>query len=157
MTLLSFVIVGILSVAVVVVGFSSICMLVVSVAKWKRMILAGLVSGFILTLASLIAYGLFSYFWFQTLGKSGTFPNPSLNLGFILCGGGMLMLAISSFFFYKLSAGLKFKKGARSVGSAGLLDLAEARYLDSKQLEDDEIEEAATPFTAQPPPTSRPT
>jgi uncharacterized SAM-binding protein YcdF (DUF218 family) len=158
MTLLSFVVVGVLSSAVVIIGMSSIFMLIASVAKWKRMLLAGLMSGFILTLASLVCYGVFSTLWFKELATTGTFPIPTLNLGFILCGGGMVMLAIASFFFYKLSAGLKFnpnsKKGS-SVASSGLLDLAEARYVDSKELEDDEIVEEeeegeAAPFTARP-------
>jgi len=128
-------------------------MLVVSVAKWKRMLLAGLMSGFILSLASLVTYGVFSTLWFKSLASTGTFPLPQLNLGFILCGAGMLMLAIASFVFYRLSAGLKFnpndKKGT-AVGTAALLDLAEAKFVDSRQLENDDIEEEPTPpFTAR--------
>ena len=141
MTLLSFVVVGVLSVAVTLVGVSSICMLVISVAKWKRMMLAGLMSGFTLTLLAIISYAVFSLMWFKQLTTTATYPKPNLSAGYFLCIGGMVVLGGASFVFYRLSAGLKFNpKNSLAVGTGGLLDLAEAKYVDQKILIDDEDE-----------------
>jgi hypothetical protein len=142
MTLLSFVVVAILSTAVTLVGVSSICMLVVSVAKWKRMMLAGLMSGFTLTFLSVIVYVACSLYWFNDLTTTGTFPKPAISAGYYLCVGGMVVLGAASFVFYRLSAGLKYNpKNSLAVGTGGLLDLAEAKYVDQKNLVDDEDHE----------------
>ncbi len=145
MTLLSFVVVGTLSVAVALVGISSICMLVISVAKWKRMMLAGLTSGFTLTLLSLIVYIGCSMKWFSDLNSTGTFPKPTVSAGYFMCIGGMVVLGAASFVFYRLSSGLKFNpKNNLAVGTGGLLDLAEAKYVDQKNLVDDEDDESGS-------------
>jgi len=103
------------------------------------MMLAGLMSGFTLTLLSVIIYVVLSLMWFNDLSTTATFPKPTLSAGYFMCIGGMVVLGAASFVFYRLSAGLKFNpKNSLAVGTGGLLDLAEAKYVDQKNLVDDE-------------------
>jgi hypothetical protein len=145
MTLLSFIVIGVLSFANALIALTSILMLLVPIAQMKRSLLASLSSSIVLVTGGLVSYALCSFFWFKRLNDNSTFPMPTISLGFIVGAVGNFMLIAGTFVLYRLSAGLKYTPNKNHVAHKALLDLAEAKLLDSGSFEGDTDDEDARP------------
>ena len=118
-------------------------MLVVSLGNWKRYVGAALASASVISLPILAAWALVTYKYFYDLSTTATYPVPGVGLGFWLGFGGSLSLVLATFVFYRLSKGLKYSPTSKVIGTgnAGLLDMAEQKYLTKSKLADDTDDE----------------
>ena len=130
MTIVSWITMGIISIATVMTAVTSIVMLVISLGVWKRFVLASLFSASILVVTAILSWGLLTAHYFQVLYDTATFPEAPLSVGFWLAVGAGSCLVIATFIFWRLSNGLHAKADRMSVSQAKLLDIMERRYLD---------------------------
>ena len=142
-TLVSWITAGLTSIAVVLVAITAIAMLLVSLGTWKRFVLAALASASVVSFPILVGYLVTSYLYFAKLANSATYPMPTLGMGFYSALIGSLSLIVATFIFFRLSKALKYSppvKGKMSVGTTGLLDMAEQSLIDGKKIDDEEDE-----------------
>ena len=147
-TLLNWVTIGLLCLSAVLCAATAIFMLLVPLGKWKRYILASLFSASAVSFPTVLAWGALTQYFFKQLSTTATYPMPHVGIGAWLALAGTTALVVSTFIFWRLTHGLKILSSAAEAGgkigtsNAGLLDMAEHKFLVKGKLADDTDEEA---------------
>lgn len=138
-TLLNWITLGLIFLSAILTALTAISMLLVPLGAWKRYILAALFSASAISIPLILTWTVLTHIWFKQLGDSATYPLPHIGVGGWVAVGGSIALAVATLIFWRLTFGLKINPtvGNVSTSNAGLLDMAEHKYLVNGKIADD--------------------